>query len=92
MEEKLALTNRFLVFVIMGATLLALGVSKNANSRTINNHKVSITVDGVPYAVENGVAINLLEELKKDDDIREEIKDGADDNTTEDGTTESESL
>ncbi|UOF83090.1 sura N-terminal domain [Caudoviricetes sp.] len=91
MEDELKLINRFLVFVIFGATLLAVGVG-NANSKVINNHKVAITVDGVSYAVENGIVINLSEELKKEDQEREDLRDGVDDTTREDGAVESESL
>ena len=95
MKDEIELKNKFLIFVILGFTLLALGLSKEVNAVTINEHKVAIVVDGVPFAVENGVPINLSEDVKIEEQNKEDLKyelQNFNDNTPEDGTTESESL
>lgn len=78
------LKNKFIIFVMFGFFLLAMG---NAHPRTVD-----IVIDGVPYAVEDGIAINLDEEIKIDDEQIEEIKDGVSGNTGSDGEAQPESL
>ncbi len=80
--DEAGLANKFIVFVMFGLLLLALAMG---NARA--DAKADIVVDGVPYAIEKGIAINLSET-----EIIEEIKDGVDDHAESDGEAQPESL